>query len=147
MRNLLHAFVRSLLHNPVPRWINMSGRTGQSVGPPNRGGIKDDVVLRPIVESGAVLAHGFSIDGGIAFRDDAHAGQVHGRGTVPLPSQETFDGVSFLHSRTRKKPMLRHGAGPIARAHAATGLLIFVQSSSHQLSAIRSHVHFKVCDG
>ena len=114
MRNLLHAFVRSLLHNPVPRWINMSGRTGQSVGPPNGGGIKDDVLLGPIVESGAVLAHGFSIDGGIAFRDDAHAGQVHGRGPVPLPSQETFDGVSFLHSRPRKKPMLRHGAGPIA---------------------------------
>ena len=87
VRDALDAFVRALLGYAVPRWVDMSGRTGQSVGPPNGGGIKDDVVLRPIVESGAVLAHGFSIDGGIAFRDDAHAGQVHGRGPVPLPSQ------------------------------------------------------------
>ena len=40
--------------------------------------------------------------------------------------------------------MLRHGTGPIATSHSPTGLLILVQTSSHQLCTIRPHVHFKV---
>lgn len=91
MRNLLNAFVGALLGDAVPRWIDVSGRIRQSVGPPDGGRIEDHVVFGPVVKSRTVLAHIPSVDGGIASCDNAHTGQIHGRGPVPLPTNKTFD--------------------------------------------------------
>ncbi|MDB4433052.1 hypothetical protein N9135_01925, partial [Akkermansiaceae bacterium] len=64
MRDLLDSLVRALLGDSMPDRIDVSRRAGQTVGPPDRGGIENDVVLGTVVEGGAVVTHGLSVDGG-----------------------------------------------------------------------------------
>ena len=68
---MLHAFVRASLGDAVSRWVDMSGRTGQSLGPPNGGCIKNNIIFGPVVKGCTVLAHIPSVDGGIASCDNA----------------------------------------------------------------------------
>ncbi len=110
--DLLHALVGALLSDPMLGGIDVSRGTGQAVGPPDGGGIEHDVILGAVVERRGVAPHRFPIDSGISLRDDIHPREFHGRRTMPLPAQETFDRVSLLHSRTIEEPMLRHRQEP-----------------------------------
>ena len=87
MCDLLHAFVRALLGDPMPCGVLMPGRTGQAIGPPDRGCIEHHVALGAVVERRGIMPHRSSIDRGVSLRDDIHSREVHGRGAMPFPAQ------------------------------------------------------------
>ena len=87
MGNLLDAFIRSLLRDAMTNWIHVSRRTGKSIGPPDGGGIEDDVAFGAIVDRGGVMARVFAVDERLAFRNDLHAGPR--RGFPPLTIRES----------------------------------------------------------
>ena len=55
MGDLLDAWIGSLSRHAMPRGVDVTRGAGQAVGPPDRGGIEDDVVLGAIVERRRVL--------------------------------------------------------------------------------------------
>ena len=73
MRDLLYAFVGALLRDSMPGGIDVAWRTGQTIGPPNRGGIEHDVVLRTVIDSRGVASHWLAIDKGGTFGDNTHS--------------------------------------------------------------------------
>ena len=118
MGDLLDALIRALLSHPMPGWIDMPRRAGQTIGPPDGGTVEHDVAFGPVVDRGGVMARILAIDQRFSCSHDLHAGKVHHRGAVPLPANQAFDRIPLLHSRPLKQPVLRHGARPVAAASA-----------------------------
>src|SRR5262249_2428043 len=74
------------------RGRRVSRGSAQAVGPPDRGGVEDDIVFRAWIESGCV----FTFDASVrhtAAGDHLQAGDLRGR-SHPLPSDEAGDTVA-----------------------------------------------------
>ena len=74
--NLLDAIIWPLMSNPMPYWKDMSRRIGQTIGPPDGGGIEHDVPFWTIIYRGCISARFLPLDKRITFGNDIHSGQV-----------------------------------------------------------------------
>ena len=71
--DLLNAIIWALLFDPMPDWIDVTRGAGQTIGPPDGGGVEHDIVLGTIVDRGGIAAHFLLSHKRITLGDDIHS--------------------------------------------------------------------------
>src|SRR5262249_55441463 len=126
----LNAFIRAL-RLCVDRRANVPRGCGETVGPPNRGGVEDEVALRARVDRGGIEALRARARG-LSARDDFEARDLE-RYAMPFPSDQAGYAVSFLHSRAGEEPVIGFAAAPVSAAGCGPSA-----AGTHQVCLVRS---------
>src|SRR5262249_40194061 len=102
-------------HRPrIDGWADIARRLRETVGPPDRGGVEDEVILRSRVESRRVrpLASGtlgFAAGNNLQTRNRR-------RFAMPFPPNETGNPLPSRHPRPGDQPVIGLAADPVATA-------------------------------
>src|SRR5207253_9634290 len=118
--------VKQIRRNPLNPWIGSVGfgtvggrmeipwRSTQTVRPPDRGGVEDEIILGAGVEGRGIGALGPPARQ-LAAGHHFEAGNVR-RVAVPFPADKPRDTVAVFHAGARKQPVLVVDTDPVGAA-------------------------------